>query len=64
MFDFPVKIIILKRSDIVAARIPPSNERLDEFFACTFYLMDVQEVRISPTKFASTKFNSCFRNPF
>ena len=50
MFYFPIKTIILKRSDIVPARIPPSNERLDEFFACTFYLMDVQETADVPDK--------------
>ncbi|MEA3148899.1 MAG: hypothetical protein QOI53_4575 [Verrucomicrobiota bacterium] len=50
MFDFLIKTIILKRSDIVAARIPPSNERLDEFFACTFYLMDVQESAVVADK--------------
>ena len=50
MFYSPIKTIILKRSDIVAARIPLPNERLDEFFACTIYLMDVQESADVPDK--------------
>ena len=63
MFDFPVKIIILKRSDIVAARIPPWNERLDEFFARTFYLMDVQDSADVPDKVRKHEIQLMFPKP-
>jgi hypothetical protein len=47
----PTRTIILRRSDIVATRIPPSNERVDDFSACMlFYLMDVQERPDVPDK--------------
>ncbi len=50
MFYFPIKTIILKRSNIVASRIPRSNEGLDEYFACIFYLMDLQDRPDVPDK--------------
>jgi hypothetical protein len=48
--DFPAQPVFFKRSDLVIDRIPPSNERVDDFFACIFYLMDVQERPDVPDK--------------
>jgi hypothetical protein len=48
--DFPEKPVFFKRSDFVAAQMSPSNERLDDFFACTYFLMDAQESPHVPDK--------------
>jgi hypothetical protein len=50
MSDFPEKPVFFKRSEFVATQMPPSNERLDEFFACIFSLMDAQQRQDVPDK--------------
>ena len=51
MSDFPEKPVFIKRSNFVAAQLPPSNERVDDFSACMlFYLMDVKERPDVPDK--------------
>jgi hypothetical protein len=50
MSDFPEKPVFFRCSEFVATQMPPSNERFDEFFACTFYLMDVRESADIPDK--------------
>jgi hypothetical protein len=50
MSDFPEKPIFFRRSEFVATQMQPSNERLDEFFACTYYLTAVQERPDVPDK--------------
>jgi len=53
MSDFPEK-------PVVATQMPPSNERLDEFFACIFSLMDAQERQEVPDKIRKHKVRLMF----
>ena len=61
--DFPGKPVFFKRSDFVAAQMPPPNERLDDFFACTFYLMDVQDSADVPDKVRKHEIQLMFPKP-
>jgi hypothetical protein len=48
--DFPEKPVFFKRSDFVAAQMPPSNEHLDELVACVFYLTELRNGPYVPDK--------------